>query len=459
MSYAETRTTDDRRRRRLAVTGDATSLDPSEGPGGIARLRDRLGELPAASPWLPRTLWKRGVLGAAFGLALAVAGFLLVQPLSWAPAIAPVADHLLSGRQPVLFGYLTTVLWLVAAQFAGLVGWYRSHSERDFRGRYRVWAGLVLAFAGASFLAGTGVHQPLAAAVTPHLPESIWRPATVTWLAPLAGIGAWLWWRMDRDLRRGLAGLWLTRLAGATLLATGLGFLFAPELAREAWYPAAMLLGPIIGLGLLVLGLWLQACYVAYVCADPPEPASNGWVRNGLALISSLLRPWWPFGRPAAEVEEPEAKPTRRRKKADDEEPEAAPKRRRKPAAKSRRTTKSRTRVKPEVEEEAVEDEEAAEESWEAEEESWDESAETPGVTDEAWLEAATAPEPVSTKPAPTPPRNASPPASTADDDDDGDDYRADGPHANADLFKGLSKRQRRELKRQLREQQRQRDD
>jgi hypothetical protein len=455
VSYAETRTSDDRRRRRLAVAGDNPTPEPTEGPGGVARLRDRLGDLPAASPWLPRRLWVRIVLGSAFGLALAVVGLLLARPFAWMPAVAPIAEHLLSGPRPVLSVYVTTALWILAAQFAGLIGWYRSHSESDFRGRYRIWAGLTGAFAAASFLAGTGVHVPLAAALAPLYRGPIWRPEVMTWLAPLTLFGLVLAWRMDRDLRRCLGGLWLTRIAAVTLLATGVGHLFAPELAREAWFPAALALGPVIGLGLLVLGLWMQACYVAYVCADPPEPVANPWWKRALSLLIGL----WPFGGTSAEPAE-EPKPTRRRKKADEETTEAAPKRRRKPAAKSRRTTKSRTRVKPEAEEEEeTTDEEAADESWESEEDSGDEAADSNTGWDD-WQEAEetaparVAPAAKTAAAAPAPQRGSSSPT---DDDEDDDDYRTDGPHANADLFKGLSKRQRRELKRQLREQERQR--
>ena len=44
----------------------------------------------------------------------------------------------------------------------------------------------------------------------------------------------------------------------------------------------------------------------------------------------------------------------------------------------------------------------------------------------------------------------------TESDDDSESQYRVDGGHSGVDPFKGLSKRQRRELKRQMREQQRQ---
>jgi hypothetical protein len=417
----------------LAVAGEQAAAENADGPGGLARLRDRLGDLPAASPWLPRQLWKRIVIGGIFGLMLTATGFLLVQPLAWAAPLAPVAEQLLSGSRPLLLVFATTTLWFAAGQFAALIGWYRSHSENDFHGRYRVWAVLAAGFAGASFLAGTGVHEPLFAAALPYWRWPIWRPAVMSWLAPLASVGLMLWWRMDRDVRRCLTGLWLMRLATAAMLALGVGHLFAPELAGEAWFSVVMTLGPLIGPGLLVLGLWLQACYVAYVCADPPETPAVTWVGRLWALSKML----WPFGSRTSEEEE--AKPARRRKKAEEDDGETAPKRRRKPAAKSRRTTKPRTRVKPDSDAEGE-----AEETWEEEAASEEESSDWPASEETEAKSAAVT----------SGAKSVSKPSRADDDGDAEEEYRVDGAHENSDMFKGLSKRQRRELKRQMRDQQ-----
>jgi hypothetical protein len=453
VSIAEPRTTGGRRRRRLAVAGEQGAAETTDGPGGLARLRDRLGDLPALSPWLPRQLWKRVVLGSLYGLTLVVVGLLLVQLIEWPAAIAPIASHLVGGSRPALTVFATTALWFAAGQFAALIGWYRSHSENDFHGRYRIWAILTAAFAGASFLAGTDVHLPIAQAVLPYWKWPIWRPEVTTWLVPLATIGLFLAWRMDRDLRRCLAGLWLARLALMTMLATAGGELFASELSSKAWYPAAMTLAPVLGPGLLVLGLWLQACFVAYVCADPPEPPAITWQRRLLNLLIGLVL--LPFSGSAEP--QPDAKPTRRRKKAVEEDGEAAPKRRRKTAAKSRRTSKPRTRTKPEddVEEEGAEEEASEEESWE---EGWDETtAESSDTDTEDWQaeEEASRPDPPAKKSASAPAPTPVPPDDESDDE--GESYRLDGGQENAELFKGLSKRQRRELKKQLRDQQRNR--
>jgi hypothetical protein len=232
------------------------------------------------------------------------------------------------------------------------------------------------------------------------------------------------------------------------MLATGAGHVLAPELSPHPWYPIAMTLAPVVGVGTLVLGLWLQACYVAYVCADPPEAAQVTWFQR----ISGVLRRLWPFGaRAAADVE---TKPVRRRKKGDEEDAESAPKRRRKPAAKSKRTTRTRTRAKPDIEE--TDDESAAEESWD--ESNWDESTETPATSEEAeWEDEHASPSPSKAKAVAVAPASSRGAPAAAEDDAEDDEHRLDGPHENSEMFKGLSKRQRRELKKQLRDQQRSR--
>lgn len=485
VQFAGTRSLDDRRRRRLAVAGDAAPGDGGDADaGGVAVLRERLGDIPAASPWLPRSLWSRGLALGAFWLLLGAAALLTLRALPIHPQLEPAVAHLTEGPRPQLSIYVDILLWTLAAQFAGLIGWYRSHSLLDFGGRYRLWAWVAFVLVVWGFFAGTGLHTAVAAVAAPRLRWPIWRGEILVWLAPACLAGLSTWWMVDRDVRRSRISATLWRLSAVLLLAAGAGALFRPELADYAWLDAALLLGHWCGAGLLTTALWWQACYVAYVCADPPEAPQQTWRGRLGALLASLLRLVWPTRtQPAEEKPKP-----RRRKKAEEGEEDAAPKRRRK-STKTKRTTKPR-RAKPvveEEEEEAVEEEEASDVG----DEEWDESSaeaeEASDEADEEWTEeeyedeeppppppvkpaapavsakaTASAPAPKAA-PAPPPPTKSAPPAKAepawqdddADDDDDAH-YRADGAHENADMFKGLSKRQRRELKKQLREQQRQ---
>ncbi|HET6425480.1 MAG TPA: hypothetical protein VFG20_17460 [Planctomycetaceae bacterium] len=477
VSLTGSRSPDDRRRRRLAAAGDGTDVGDLDA-GGIALLRERIGEFPSASPWLPRQPWKRNLLIAALWTGIFAIAAVLIRPLPPHPQIAPAIEHLAQGSRPILGIYADILLWTLAGQFAGLIGWYRSHSQLDFQGRYRVWAWAAVVLTAWGFFAGTSLHTAIASVAAPQLRWPLWRAEVVVWLVPAVLAGLSVWGMADRDLQRHRLGLWLVRSAALVLLLSGAGELFAADMQNQTWFPPAQLLCRFAGVGLLITGLWSQAWFVAYVNADPPEARAPIDWRGHLAAVTTRawnvlsllgwLRNLWPFRRRVVD-----AKPKRRTtKKA--EEDEEAPKRRRKPAAKKRAPAKPRTRTKPEPEPE-YEEEEAAE--YEEEEDTWEEVDDSSAESDDEWAEEyeeepapspvkaparSTAPAPVTVKSAPPPPpkpapakAQSEPEYSDDEDDEDGDDsnFRVDGGKSGQDMFKGLSKRQRRELKKQMKDQ------
>lgn len=481
------RTQDDRRRRRLAVGAEAAPDSGEGASGGVAVLRSRQVDLPSASPWLPRQLWRRIVIAAGFWLLLTLTAGLLIRPFPPHPQLAPAINHLVDGPRPVLGVYADILLWTFAAQFCGLIGWYRSQSQLDFQGRYRLWSWPVLVFAAWGFCAGTDVHSAVGAAAGPHLRWPLWRAEQMVWLVPCMAAGLSIWWIVGRDVQRSRCNAALLRCAMMVLLITGAGQLYQPDLAGYPWFEGALLAGKYLGMGLLVTGLWLHAAFVAYVCADPPEPREPVNWRARLWSLAGWLWQGVRWFRRRARSNDEASEARSRRKKTDDAE--EAPKRKRKTAAKSKRTTRARARTKV-VEDSAEEMEEDAADDGSADDgaadEEWDDAS---GESEDEWNEDATpAPTPppktasaamtaTSTVSASPPPRpqiptqkpTAPPPAAASahrgdddeNDDDDGDgasdrQFRIDGAHGGADPFKGLSKRQRRELKRQMREQQRQ---
>ena len=432
---------------------DADGAPQADDTGGLAALRERNVDLPAASPWLPRRRWQLGLIGGLFWLGISAAAVLLIQPVPPHPQLAPAINHLVGGPRPVLAVYSDILLWAMAAQLATLVGWYRSHSQLDFQGRYRRWAWAAIVFAAWSFCAGTGIHTAIGVVAGPMLRWPIWRAETVVWLAPAMAAGLSVWWVIDGDLRRWRVSRNLVQLSLCLLLMTGAARLYQPEMAGHAWYAGAIVAGQFLGMGLLLTGLWLHAWYVTYVSADPPEPCEPfDWRGTAFAIVATLVR-WllWPFRRRGTT----DAKTSRKKGESDEV---AAPKRRRKTAAK-KRTTRSRTRVKTEGDEETTDDgESAAGDDSESDEDWTDEEEETP---------PASAKPQASMPPRPTPASNIRQPGSQSSwssndddssesDDEDDSQYRVDATHDGVDPFKGLSKRQRRELKRQMREQQRQ---
>lgn len=484
MSLSGTRSPDDRRRRRLAGAGDGVDVGDLDG-GGIGILRERIGDLPSASPWLPRQVWKRNTLLGVFWMVVVGVMVALARPLPPHPQIAPAVEHLTQGTRPILSVYADVILWTLAGQFAAIIGWYRSHSTLDFQGRYRVWAWAAVVLTAWGFFAGTSLHTAVATVAGPQLRWPLWRSETVVWLVPAAFAGLSVWWLADKDMQRSRTSLWLVRASILVLTAAGLGELFARDLSGAKWFPLGLTACHLVGTGLLISGLWFQAWYVAYVSADPPEAREpinwRGHLGTGLGTMwswLSVLGKLWPFRRRAAAEVKPKRRTTKKKDEGEESE-EEAPKRRRKPAAKTKRATKPRTRVKPEPEEEeaddtSYEDEEAAEETWEEvddssaeSEDEWTEEYEEEPPPPPARTPARTAaPAPAASKPAPPPPAaknvvasKSQPVQYDSSDDEEGDDdaqYRVDEGESGADMFKGLSKRQRRELRKQQKDKERQ---
>ncbi|OYW18243.1 MAG: hypothetical protein B7Z55_10980, partial [Planctomycetales bacterium 12-60-4] len=401
--------------------------------------------------------WKQGLLIVGFWTLLAATGALIAFPQAIPVPVLPIFLPLVSGPSPKLVGYIDIVLWLLAAEFAALVGWYRSHSLLDFSGRYRIWGWVAISLAVASFLSASGVHRLLAESYAERLTWLTWRRDTLAWLAPLALAGLATIGLVDRDIRRCRSSLILLRLATVVGLLVTAGVVYAPELECEAGYEAAMLAGRWMSLGMLVTALWRQACFVAYVCPDPPEKREGrSWLGFTWACIVALSTRWW-ISSPTVADEEAAPKRSRRRKKAEadgEEEDAPAPRRRRKSTAtKTKRTTKPRTRTKPVVEEETSDEFEydSNSEGWDAsEDESQSAGEETNSANASEWdeddleqLEALTRPDGPKTQAA------GSAVSSTSDDDSgDDDEYGGvDSAHGQGDMYKGLSKRQRRELK------------
>ena len=455
------RAVDDRRRRRLAVSGDAPGADTDQdASAGYTVLRERVAELPSASPWLPLGRWKRVAVMTVFWGLLGLVGWLICQPHFIPAPVSVVWQPLTVGATPKLVSYTCVVLWLLAAELAGIVGWYRSHSLLDFSGRYRRWGWVTLVLLGESLLAGTQLHLLLVEAYADQLTWLTWRRETLAWLGPQVLLAGLTFFLMDRDCRRCTSSVVLLRLSAVVGLVLTGGLLATPEIQCEAWYLPAMLAGQFLALGLLVTGLWRQALYVAYICPDPPVAKTGAsWLGLPGRVMMLLVARWW---RPAEEaVEEPAPKRRRRRKAAEDGEEETpAPKRRRKTAA-TKTKRKTRTRTKPESEEGYEEVEETGEDAWGSQGEdssAESEEAEDAGSSSESdWEEDELERLEALTRPAGAPTPVAASSKSRHSDADESEEESGeyggiDDGHSSSDQLKGLSKRQRRELKKQQRD-------
>lgn len=286
------------------------------------------------------------------------------------------------------------------------------------------------------------------------------QPQVVAWLLPAACLMLPLVWLMDRDVRRSLATVILLRLTLATCLVGALAGSYGPRWIDPGTCTLVETICGLLSPAMLTVTLWIHGWYVAYV--TPDAPAASAWTI--WSLFGSVIR-WvlgwltWPFRRRATSEA---ATTTRRRKKS--EEGAMPTRRRRKPKRKPR--TRKVVEEEETDEEEYSEEEAADEEEDAAEEESYEDEeseSEPPArVTAQVsksnqWRDADQRTQ-QSDQRGNANPQSSKPQAQDEDEDEDEDDgggeqWRADGPPA--EQLKGLSKRQRRALIKQYRDQQR----
>lgn len=149
----------DRRRRRLVVEMD-TEVVPSD-----AELRGDSGEADrnnSAFPMLSRDRLIRRIISPRLWKHLTVAIVLTFTPIifafsTWSSTSTTdvSAAATITSQLDVLRG-LSGLKLFAAAQFCLVIGWVRSASAVDFRGRYRWWRWMAIGLFAASFMLLTG---------------------------------------------------------------------------------------------------------------------------------------------------------------------------------------------------------------------------------------------------------------------------------------------------------------
>ena len=161
-----------------------------------------------------------------------------------------------------------TLSLFVAAQLCLLIGWARSCSPRDFGGNYRVWRWAAMAGFVASFCFATGAHHVFSAVLFHHWKTRFWQQDTIAWLLPAYLIGLGLFWPLHRDMRRCAISTCLLFAAGGGALA-----LVGEHLQLIIWPNTLTATAVLIGsIGCVLCSLLIHARFVIYVSADPPEP-------------------------------------------------------------------------------------------------------------------------------------------------------------------------------------------
>lgn len=398
---------------------------------------------------IPPQLWKH-LLAACVGLLLG-AGLLAggYHEAAWAKKLGPGFGRLCSLSQGTLVGWYSEALLIGASQAALLIRWARSRSLKDFAGGYQIWgwtAGLWLLL---SVCLATGAHRAWSETLIFLWPEELKGHATFCWLAPTVLIANWLLIRLQQEMGACPLSRWTFVLAILLYCGAGVVYLRGESVGRLVGEDLGIVVLDgflLAGHITLLLSMTLHARHVLYINAEPPaRPGSKSaarWFSLGAALTG-----WWralfatkPRTAKASDKGESTSKATAKRT-------------RRKPAAR-KAAVAAAVESEPEADEvEETEDEVQNEaEAEEAPDEVSDEEA-ADGAEEEAEVEASSE-------------EGEEESEYTDEDESEGRHYRYDasesggaGPHGNqkagADPFKGLSKRERRKLQQQMRDQER----
>ena len=499
VQFAGSSSTGNRRRRRLAVNGDVAGTDTPQLDGDGAEIESQLVASEAACPWVPVSESRIWIYSALMTVGLTALAFAVIRSDLIPDQLGPLTAVLFTGPSPTVITQTQMLLLGLSAQLAMLISWYRARCMLDFAGRYRVWPWAVTLFAVSTLCVSTGSHRAIGEIIrtTGQIP---WRGETVAWLLPLCLVSLPITLYLDRDTRKNPSSVWMLRIAVTLWLLEACLEIYQPELRAYSWFASAYLLLPLFASAALFVGLWQHARVVAYICPDPPvleERSALSLALSVCAWVGRRLVFWNRTSGEQSSEDDEEEKPKRRKKKATTEETAAA-KKKRKPAAKRATTSRTRTRVKPADDEEAADesgevmdeedtslvddsDQAAAEDStsWAEPQEQWEEeTVEEPPAppvkskgsnrvtqvhqTHQTSVPASHArwsPEPEEVESEPEQEHEEetqSSYATSGDSDDEGQSDQSD-IELTAEQMRGLTKRQKRDLKKQLREQDRNR--
>ncbi len=173
--------------------------------------------------------------------------------------------------------WMASALLLVAAQLALVIGWVRGHCLTDFDGRYRAWTRVAVSWLVIAGVVGTGAHQSMSQMLLAQFGfETVWQREVLSWLLPLGALVASVAWVMDGELKTSRTARLLMWISASTAIG-GLVLVLEPTLVDAALIEriptlvaflklAALVSAP----GLLVVSMGVFLRHVVHVS---PEPA------------------------------------------------------------------------------------------------------------------------------------------------------------------------------------------
>ncbi len=280
MRFAGARWLDERRRRRLAVDQGVDEMTDE------TRVEDA-GSLSEGQPSKPATLSIRSVVPRS-GWAVLAWSLLLLSACDAVIAAAWFQQSIPEGiRIPysVVLGvdsasaatWMASALLVVAAQLALVIGWVRGHCLTDFDGRYRAWTRVAISWLVIAGVVGTGAHRSISQLLLMQFGfETVWQRETLAWLLPLGALVASVAWVMDGELKTSRTARFLMWASAGTAIG-GLALVVEPNLVdgelvdRIPHLVAFLKLALMVSApGLLVVSMGVFLRHVVHVS---PEPA------------------------------------------------------------------------------------------------------------------------------------------------------------------------------------------
>jgi len=295
MRFVGARLLDERRRRRLAVDQGADEMTDETSVADDEQTSEKQPARPAIlsiRSLVPRSGWS--VLG--WSLLLLAACDVVIAAAWFQPSI----PEQIRGPYSLVFGigsapaatWMASGLLLVAAQLSLVIGWVRGHCLTDFDGRYRAWTRVGVSWLVLAGVVGTGAHQSMAQMLVAQFGfETVWQREILLWLLPLGALVASVAWVMDGEMKTSRTARLLMWTSASTAVG-GLVLVLEPTLIDAALldrFPRLVnfleLVVMVSAPGLLVISMGVFLRHVVHVS---PEPAPRRkWRRKKKKLAKT----------------------------------------------------------------------------------------------------------------------------------------------------------------------------
>jgi len=172
-----------------------------------------------------------------------------------------------SGRLTTFF---STIMLLWAGQLALLIYWYRRKSRNDFAGRYRMWLWIGAMLQFFLVVVATRAHHPFAEYMQQVWPAKIPRYDLLSWLVPISTLALAMYRLLRIELKRHRSGKFLLNLAALAAIVAATSLVVGPLLGERVRHLAQIGSATLAHLA-LATALLMHARYVVHVSNEVPR--------------------------------------------------------------------------------------------------------------------------------------------------------------------------------------------